>query len=93
MTYDEFQRHIGKAGLKLHEFASLMNMSHVSISNYRKKGDVPRHLSIIAVLIAEMVEQGIDYRTILSRVDMTPKKPRTLVAGRFGGNKQVNLDL
>ncbi|WP_156894769.1 hypothetical protein [Janthinobacterium sp. 1_2014MBL_MicDiv] len=29
MNYDDFQRHIGKAGPKLHEFAMLMDMSHL----------------------------------------------------------------
>lgn len=93
MTYDEFQRHIGKAGLRLHEFASLMDMSPVSISNYRKRGDVPRHLSMIAVLLGEMAERGIDFRSILEQFDRAPKKPRGSGGGKFGGDKQVDLDL
>lgn len=93
MTYDEFQRHIGKAGLKLHEFASMMDMSRVSLSNYRKKGDVPRHLSMIAVLIGEMAERGIDFQAILTQFDNSPKKPRGSGTGRFCGDKQENLDI
>jgi hypothetical protein len=87
MNYDEFQRHIGKAGLKLHEFATLMDMSHVSVSNYRKKGEVPRHLAMIAALVGEMAERGIDYREILSKIDISPKKPREPGSGKFGGGK------
>ncbi len=86
MNYDEFQRHIGKAGLKLHEFASLMDMSHISISNYRKKGEVPRHLAMIATLLGEMAERGIDYREVLSKIDSSPKKPRGAGVGKFGGD-------
>lgn len=85
MNYDEFQRQIGKAGLKLNEFAALMAMSHISISNYRKKGEVPRHLAVIAILLAEMVENGIDYRKAMSKIDATPKKPRGASIGKFGG--------
>jgi hypothetical protein len=87
MNYDEFQRHIGKAGLKLHEFASLMDMSHVSVSNYRKRGEVPRHLAMVAALLGEMADRGIDFREIISRIDFVPKKEREAGAGRFGGDK------
>ena len=84
MTYDEFQRLIGKAGLTLREFAALMDMSHVSVSNYRKKGEVPRHLAIIAALLGEMAELGVDYRGLLSRIEIEPKKPRGAGIGKFG---------
>jgi hypothetical protein len=94
MTYDEFQRHLGKAGLKIHQFADLVKMNHVSISNYAKKGEVPSHLAVIAALLGEMAERKIDYREVLSRIDITPKKPRgSGKNGRFGGDKQPDLDL
>lgn len=76
MNYDEFQRHIGKAGLKLQEFASLMQMTPTALSNYRKKGEVPMHLAVIAVLLGEMADNGIDYRIALSKIVIAPKKPR-----------------
>jgi transcriptional regulator with XRE-family HTH domain len=88
MTYEEFQRHIGKAGLKLVEFASLMDLSPVTISNYRKGGSVPRHLSTIAVLLGEMAERGIDFRAIFAANDIAPKKARRLGSRKFGGYKQ-----
>ncbi len=69
MDYNEFQRHIGKAGLKLKEFADLMQMNNTSLSNYRKKGEVPRHLAIIAVLIGDMADCGKDYRALIARID------------------------
>lgn len=76
MDYNEFQRHIGKAGLRLNEFASLMQMNPVSLSNYRQKGEVPMHLAVIAVLLGEMADRGIDYRPMLSAIKITPKKSR-----------------
>ena len=33
MTYDEFQRHIGKAGISVKEFAQLIRVNRVSISD------------------------------------------------------------
>lgn len=93
MTYDEFQRHIGKAGLKIHQFADLVKMNRISICNYGKKGEVPSHLAVIAALLGEMADRQIDYRDVLSRIDIVPKKPRGAGIGKFGGDKQEDLDL
>ncbi|WP_313631844.1 XRE family transcriptional regulator [Massilia timonae] len=75
MTYEEFQRHIGKAGLKLYEFAHLMGMNPISISNKRRQG-VPTHLAVIAVLLGEMAERGIDFRELLARNDICHPEQR-----------------
>lgn len=86
MTYDEFQRHVGKAGLTIKAFAELVRMNRISLSNYAKQGEVPSHLAVIAALLGEMADRGIDYHEILSRIDITSKKPRgSGKAGRFGG--------
>ena len=69
MTYDELQRHIGKAGLRSNEFARLLGMNPISISNMRKRGEVSRHLAVVAVLLGEMAERGIDFRSMLSQID------------------------
>ena len=68
MTYKEFQRLVGKAGLKLGEFARLMKMHPTSITNKGTKG-VPWHLAVIAALFAEMADRGIDFRAILLKID------------------------
>lgn len=92
MTYKEFQRQIGKAGLTIREFADLVKMNRISISNYGQKGEVPSHLAVIAALLGEMAERKIDYRSVLSLIDILPKKPRGVGIGKFGGNKQMKLD-
>ncbi|MBS1060558.1 hypothetical protein [Gluconobacter sp. Dm-44] len=49
---------------------------------------------MIAVLIAEMSVQGLDYRRVITKVKVTPKKPRGRAKrGHFGGYPQVVLDL
>ena len=84
MTYDEFQHLISKAGLKLQEFAELVKMNRASIYNCANNG-VPSHLAIIATLLAEMAERGIDYREIIEKIEITAKKPRGV---GVGGPKQ-----
>jgi hypothetical protein len=92
MIYDEFQRQVGKAGLTLKEFASLLRMNRTSLSNLAKKHEVPAHLAVIATLMGEMADNGIDFRRALSRIDITPKKPRGGGAkGKFGGVKQSDI--
>lgn len=93
MTYEEFQRQIGKAGLTIREFADLVKMNRISISNYGQKGEVPSHLAVIAALLGEMAERKIDYRDTLSRIEILPKKPRGAGIGKFGGNKQMGLEV
>lgn len=94
MTYDEFQRHVGKAGLTIKSFAELIRMNRISLSNYAKQGEIPSHLAVIATLLGEMADRGIDYTTVLSRIEIEPKRPRGAgMRGKFGGNKQRDLEL
>lgn len=87
MTYDEFQRHVGKAGLKLYEFARYMDLNPTTISNKRSRG-VPRHLAMVAVLLGELADRGIDYRELLARNGIEPTAPRNSDAnGAAKGNE------
>lgn len=88
MTYDEFKRHVGKAGLTIRAFAELLKLNPASITNHAKTGDVPSHLAVIAVLLAELAEQKVNYRDVLAKVDIAPKKARGVGIGRFGGDRQ-----
>jgi hypothetical protein len=88
MIYDEFKRHVGKAGLTIRAFADLLKLKPASISNYSKTGKVPSHLAVIIVLLAEMAEHRIDYREVLSRADIAPKKARGAGKGKFAGDPQ-----
>ena len=76
MTYQEFQRQIGKAGLTICQFAELIKMNRASISNYAQKGTVPSHLAVISVLLGEMAEHQINFHEILSKIEISRKKPR-----------------
>lgn len=86
MNYEEFQRHVGKAGLTIKAFAELLCMNRVSISNLSKKGEVPVHLGVIAALLGEMADKGVDYRAILARIKIEPRPAKGIAAkGVFGG--------
>lgn len=94
MTYEEFQRQLGKAGISVKEFAGLLGMNRNSITNCSVRAEIPSHLAVIAALMAEMAEHQLDFKKPLSRIEIAPKKPRGAgEKGKFGGSRQVPLAL
>jgi transcriptional regulator with XRE-family HTH domain len=94
MLYANFILELDRAGLSVRAFAELVGMNPNSISNYARAGDLPSHLAIIAVLVAELGSRGLDYRQAIAKVEIAPKKPRGgAQRGRFGGDRQTSLDL
>lgn len=68
MPYEEFQRLIGKSGLSIKEFASLLDMNANSITNYKKIGKVPTHIAVIVSLISMMKDDGIDFHPVFEKI-------------------------
>lgn len=94
MTYDEFRRQLGKAGLTVKGFAELIKQTPNSITNYAAQGEVPPHLAIIAALMGDMAENGLDFRSTLARIEFEASKPRGgAMKGRWGGSKQIDIPL
>lgn len=94
MSYDDFIAELGKAGLSVRSFASLLGMRPNSISNNRKKGQVPGHLAVIAALLAELSLHDLPYSGVFSRIGATRKKPRGCsISGKRASDKQGNLEL
>ncbi len=86
MTYDEFKRQVGKAGLTLTALADLLNMNKNSLTNYGQVGDVPDSLAVIVVLMGEMAEAGLDFRAAIGRIGMKRKQARGV---GFEGRSEV----
>ncbi|MEO1920809.1 MAG: XRE family transcriptional regulator [Sphingomonadaceae bacterium] len=93
MPYAEFLAELERAGLSVRGFADLIGMNPNSITNYAGRGEVPKHIALVAVLIAEMATREIEYRNAIAKVAPT-KKPRGATRrGHFGGDRQASLDL
>lgn len=92
MNYQEFRRQLGKAGLTVKEFAYLIKQTPNSITNHAAEGEVPSHLAIIAALMGEMAESGLDFRATLGKIKYEPNNSRGgFTKGRFGrGNQPLN---
>ena len=66
----------------------MIKQSPNSITNYATQGEVPAHLAVIAALMGDMAEGGLNFRVTLSRIQFDACKPRGgAVKGRFGGGK------
>jgi hypothetical protein len=94
MTYVEFRRQLGKAGVTTYQFADLIKMNPNSVTNCSKKGVVPSHWAVISALMGEMADHGLDFRATVSKIDIESKHQRgSKTKARFGRDKNKDLDL
>ena len=94
MTYNDFINELNKAGLTVRRFADIMGMQPNSISNNKKKDEIPFHLAVIASLLAEMSVRNIDFEPIFSQLEPVRKKARGAArTGKFAGHRQGVLEL
>ncbi len=87
MVYEEFKRHLGKAGLSIKELAELLRQNPNSYTNYKTKGEVPDHLAVIVALMGEMADNGINFRELVINLDLAPNKPRGAMSASFANKK------
>jgi hypothetical protein len=78
MDFTEFERKIKQAGLTRQEFAGLMRMHPRTVYNYSKSSPdrVPDHLAVVVSLLSKMHENGIEFSSIFSDLDLQYAKPR-----------------
>jgi hypothetical protein len=94
VTYEDFLSELARAGLTVRAFSELVGKNPNSITNYARAAELPDHLAIMAVLISELSVLGVDFRHLLSKIELKRKKPRGAAKrGQFGGDRQVTLDL
>lgn len=88
VTYKEFSRHLGKAGITAKEFSILLNKHPNSITNNSKNDYIPNELGVIAALIGVMAENEIEFRDVINRLSLRKRKIRGAAkVGQFGGVK------
>jgi len=62
-------------------------------SNYARASELPPHLALIAVLIAELGSHGLDYRKAMAKVEVAPKNRVTVPnVVDSGGDRQTSLN-
>ena len=76
MNYEELTRNIAKAGLDIKEFAELIKANPNSITNLKSKEKMPKNTAVIAVLLGEMVDKGLEYKHLFYNFDLEEQKAR-----------------
>lgn len=79
MDYAEFRRHLGKAGLTVGGFAAYMGVTANAVSNHARRGEVPRSYALLAVLMGDAADRGVDFASLLRRFGVSPNVQSTNV--------------
>lgn len=73
MTFIDFKKHLLDADISLPKFSKLIKVSEKNLQSYKKKGDVPNAIAVIASCFAYMNTKGIDYRTLIEELNLEAK--------------------
>jgi len=73
MTFIEFKKLLLDAEISLPKFSKLIKVSEKNIQSYKKKGEVPNTIAVIATSFVAMHQLGIDYRTIIEALELKAK--------------------
>jgi hypothetical protein len=85
MTFIEFKKQLLDAEISLPKFSKLIKVSEKNLQSYKKKGDVPNAIAVIAVCFANMHKAGIDYRETIEALELTAK---TKIGAGFSKKKK-----
>ncbi len=73
MTFIEFKKLLLDAEISLPKFSKLIKVSEKNLQSYKKKGEVPNPIAVIATCFAEINKMGIDYRPFVESLELKAK--------------------
>jgi len=73
MTFIEFKKLLLDAEISLPKFSKLIKVSEKNIQSYKKKGEVPNTIAVIAKCFAAMHHKGLDYKTKIESLQLKAK--------------------
>jgi len=76
MTFIDFKKLLLDAELTIPKFTELIKVSEKNIQAYKKKKEVPNTIATIAVCFAKMNKEGIDFRTLVSDLELKQKEKK-----------------
>lgn len=76
MTFIEFKKLLLDAELTIPKFTALIQVSEKNIQSYKKKKEVPNAIAAVAACFAKMNQEGIDYRTLISELELKKKEKK-----------------
>jgi len=73
MTFIDFKKLLLDAEITLPKFSKLIKVSEKNIQSYKKKGEVPNTIAVIAKCFADLHAQKIDYKAIIDELGLVAK--------------------
>jgi len=74
MEFVEFKKLLLDADITLPKFANLIKVSEKNLQSYKKKGEVPNTIAVIAKSFALMNKKGILYKEYIKELNLKKKK-------------------
>ncbi len=73
MTFIEFKKLLLDAEISIPKFSKLIKVSEKNIQSYKKKGEVPNTIAVIATCFANMHSANMDFRVIVESLELQAK--------------------
>jgi len=73
MTFIEFKKLLLDAEITLPKFSKLIKVSEKNLQSYKKKGEVPNAIAVIAACFVKLHHEGHDYRALIEALELTAK--------------------
>jgi hypothetical protein len=73
MTFIEFKKLLLDAEISLPKFSNLIKVSEKNIQSYKKKGEVPNTVAVIATCFSVMNKNNIPYRLMIEELKLEAK--------------------
>ena len=73
MTFIEFKKLLLDAEITLPKFSKLIKVSEKNLQSYKKKGEVPNTIAVIATCFAKLHDEGHDYREMINTLELKAK--------------------
>jgi len=86
MTFIEFKKHLLDIEMSLPKFCNLIKVSDKNIQSYKKKGQVPNAIAVIATCFLVLQKNGIDFRGPIEELELKKKTKK----GGFTKKKKNN---
>ena len=76
MTFIDFKKLLLDVELTISKFTKIIKVSEKNIKAYKKKKEVPNAIATTAACFAKMNKEGIDFRIIVSDLELKQKEKK-----------------
>ncbi|NQY94145.1 MAG: hypothetical protein HRT43_08285 [Campylobacteraceae bacterium] len=76
MTFIDFKKLLLDADITLPKFANIIKVSEKNIQAYKKKGEVPNTIAVIAKCFASFHNSEVDYKSLIKELDLVKKEKK-----------------